>query len=351
MTTQIYSNINVRELENATVEITGQIPEETLARCRVEAVRHLSNTMHIDGFRQGHIPEHIIRGKIGDMGILEETAEIALQEAYPAIIHEHHIDAIGKPHITLTKLAPGNPLEFKATTAVMPKISLPNYKAIAQKTLEKKEDVVVEEKDVEDAILQIRKAISHAEQSKNTPQQEKTDIPDENLLPLDDAMVQKIGAFKDVADFTEKMRQNIHAEKTQQAKEKKRMEIIEAIVAQTPITLPQILIDSELGNMFAQFAGDVERADIKVEEYLKHINKTIEDLRKEWLPDAEKRSKTQLVLNTIAEKEHITVPEEELSMATTEIMKRHKDAKEENVREYVQTILINNKVFDFLEKA
>jgi len=57
------------------------------------------------------------------MTIFEEMAELALPTSYVDILIDNKIDAIGKPEVHITKLAKGNPLEFKAVTAVVPEIN------------------------------------------------------------------------------------------------------------------------------------------------------------------------------------------------------------------------------------
>lgn len=350
-----YTNIQIKNLDNAEVEITGEIPYAVVSTHRKAALKHVNETFKLDGFRPGHIPENILVAKVGEIGILEEMAEHALREAYITIIQDNKIDAIGRPHIAITKMAPQNPLGFKITTAVMPKIDVPDYKEIARDILKVHEEIVTDQKEVDDAILQIRKALHHNKSSnilgpdgKPLP---RTEIPDEELPPLDDALVASIGNFKDTADFTAKLKENIQSEKMARAKEKKRAEMLEKITGKTTFPLPHPFVENEISKMYAQFLGDLERAGIGAEEYLKQINKTPEDLRKEWLPDAERRARGELVLREIAEKEQITVPENEIKEATESLMKRHKDVSEEQIRDYVRHILTNSKVFEFLEKV
>ena len=84
---------------------------------------------------------------------------------------------------------------------------------------------------------------------------------------------------------------------------------------------------------------------------MKHIKKTEADLLKEWVPDAEKRSKFQLVLNEIARREHIEVPKEDIKKEVSHIMEHYKDADSESARIYVETILKNELVFKLLENV
>lgn len=350
-----YTNIHIENLENSEIEITGEISSEAVETYRSKALKKLNNSFTIDGFRPGHIPENVLLTKVGELGLLEEMAEYALSEAFIAIIRDNNINAIGQPHIAITKIAPKNPVEFKMTTATMPKIDLPDYKQIAKDIFNVMEEITIDQKEIDDAILQIRKAVHHHKNSgilgpdgKPLP---STETADENLPSLDDAMVASIGDFKDTADFTAKLKENIQSEKNARAKEKKRAEILEKIVHGASFPLPRPFVENEISKMYGQFLGDLEHAGIGAEEYLKQIKKTSEDLRKEWLPDAEKRARGELVLREIVLRENISVPENELAEATKLLMKRHAEATEENVRAYLQHILTNSKVFEFLEKA
>ena len=121
--------IKLTQINDTEVEKTGVIPADDISKHRSIVIAKLGDVVEIDGFRRGHIPEAILVAKIGETRILEEMAERALGDAYPVIIIEHKIDAIGRPEITITKLAEGNPLEFKIKQTIMPKLELPDFLA------------------------------------------------------------------------------------------------------------------------------------------------------------------------------------------------------------------------------
>src|SRR5206468_2318861 len=128
-----------------------------------------------------------------------------------------------------------------------------------------------------------------------------------------------------IADFKAKIKDNLKKEKEHKAIEKKRGELLEKLVSSTDIKLPQILIDNEIGRMFAQFEQDISGLGLKVEDYMKHIKKTPEDLRKDWLPDAEKRAKLNLILEEIAKKENLKADEKAIEEELSYLMKQHGD--------------------------
>lgn len=73
-------------------------------------------------------------------------------------------------------------------------------------------------------------------------------------------------------------------------------------------------------------------------------------MRKEWQPIADKRAKSQIILNNIAREQNITANEEEIKKEMENILSHHKDADRFRVRMFVETFLTNELVFQFLEK-
>ena len=125
--------IKIIKLPKSEIEIEGELEADIFENYFTKALKRLGENLKIDGFRKGKIPENILLSKIPEITILEEMAQIALNEHYPKILEEEKIDAIGRPEISITKLARKNPLGFKIKTAVLPKIKLPDYKGIAKK--------------------------------------------------------------------------------------------------------------------------------------------------------------------------------------------------------------------------
>lgn len=273
--------------ERSTVKIEGEISYAELTKYRGAALAALGKEVSIDGFRKCHIPEKVLLKRVGEMAVLTEMAERALGRIYPEILKEHNIDALGRPQISITKLAPNNPLGFSIIVAVVPEITLPDYKKIAR---------------------EIRREI---------PQEPKK-------------------ASEDTSD--------------REATAKHRAAITDRIIEMSEIDLPQVLVDAEIGQMFGQVEQDLARANLKIDDYISHIKKTREELAREWAPAAEKRAKLQLILNEIAKKEDIHAPAERVEDEVKHLLEHYKDADETRVRLYVSSMLTNDEVLTMLEK-
>ncbi len=347
------SKRNVTRHDNATVTIEGEIAHEELAKHRGAALKALGAETKLDGFRQGHVPEQILISHVGEYALLSEMAERALREHYPVLLVEEDIDAIGHPAITVTKLAAGNPLGFKITTAIMPAITLPDYKKIAA-TVSKKHpetEFSVTDEEVEMFLVNIlkekAKAIGVAD-----------DAPADAPVPtVTDETAKSLGDFPDAATLRAKAREGMTIDKKRVAAEAKRAALLEELASSTHVKLPDIVIDAEANKLFAQLSMDLERMKISVADYLSKTGKTEEDLKKEMRPDAEKRAKIQLILNEIAKTEKLFPTDDEVKKEVDHLIAHHPphdghdDARERaSATLYVTTILANEKVLGFLEK-
>ena len=358
--------MEIKKLDKSQVEITGEISAEEFASFWKKAVEDLSRSVKIDGFRPGHIPEDVLLKNIGEGAILDTAAELALQKYYPKIIVENEIEAIGRPVISITKIAKGNPLGYKIITATIPVLALPDYVSIARKIFDdsRKKEIMVEEKEVDDLIMELRRRRAHVEQSakkkaetgllveegKEQVQDIKEEKTKEEDLPLfDDAFVKTLGEFETVADFKEKMKANIKLEKESAEKETARFKTIEAINDKSEMELPDMLVENELNRGVSQMKAEVEREGLQFDEYLKGIKKTLDEIKKESRPKAEKSVRYNLIIKNIAKKESITVPDEDVAKEAQKLVEVYEGADLESAKIYVEDIMLNNKVFQFLE--
>jgi trigger factor len=353
------------------VKIVGEIPFAELENERKAAIKALGAHVELDGFRKGHVPEAMLVRHIGEMHILTEMAERAIAHMYPHIVEVHEIDPIGHPKIEITKIAPGNPLGLSMTVAVMPPVTLGNYQKIATDLNKDKATSEVTDEDIQNQVNEIlrqklayerlqKKAAARAAAeaagtdlpTPETVEAPETDLANEPLPPLTDEFVQGLGQpgqFTTVDDFKAKIKEHLAIEKGQAVTAAHRAKITDAIIESSTIELPQILIDSEINQMFAHMEEDLRRANLKPEDYLQHIKKTKEDLTKEWTPAAEKRAKLQLILNEIAKLEKITPDQEKLEAQVKELLTHYKDADPMRVYTYVASVLTNEAVMAMLE--
>lgn len=334
----IVKQFTLKKLPDSEVELTGEVPFEALAPYRSEAIEHISDGVELPGFRKGHVPTEMLIKKVGEIAILEESVEHLMRDFYPLLITEHKLEAIGRPTVAITKLAPGNPVGLTVRTTLFPTFDLPDYKKIA-KSITKEPAKDISPEDIKTAVDAVRASHAKEKDEKGAP-----------ILPeVTDEWVKTLGDFKDVMDFDEKLKGHLTTEQEQKAKEKHRIKVTEAVMEKTNIDIPKIFVESELDKMLGQMREDVKRFGMTFEDYLSRSKKTENDIRKDFAEDAKKRAKLQLTLNAIAEKENIVVPAEEIEKEAQHIIEHFKDADRERVHIYVESVIKNEKVLSMLE--
>ena len=328
----------IKNPSESEVLITCEIPAEIFEKERAIALKKIGEEVSLPGFRKGHIPEAMLLQKFGEALILEEMANLAMDRAYSEILTRHKIHAIGMPTVSVTKLAKGNPFEFTLSFPVMPEITLPDYKAIAKVIMSVDEKTEATDAEVEQAVKELCKQFA------------TKDADGKEIVPeITDELAKKFGPFENVDAFKSKVRESIAHEKTNRIREKKRMQTMEKIADGITARLPKVLIDGEIERMIGQFRHDVENMGMKFEDYLATTKKSEEEMRKEWLPDAEKRAKVQIALTRIAEAEKLEILKEDLERETKFFLEQYKDADPARVHLHLEMMLTNEKVFQFLE--
>lgn len=333
-----YQSATIKKLPESEMEITGSVSTATFAAYRSAALKNVNTAVTIAGFRPGNVPEKILIAKVGEKTILEEMAELAISDAYPAIVLDHALDPVGRPEIRITKMASDNPLEFTIRTAVMPEVTLGDYQKIARETPIAETKHTIEEKEVNEALARIKKS-NMGEGHENGGH----DHAGHDHAGHDHASF-------DTPEFRQKIREALVENKRMEAVEKRRIAMADTIIETAVMDLPRILVEKETDRIEAQFKDDISRMNVNLDDYLKSAKKTLDDLRKEWSPHAEKKAKLQLALNKIAAAEKIRAEEKEIEAEVAHILEHYKDADREQARIYATGVLSNEKVFQFLEK-
>ncbi len=341
------------KLDKSILEMLFEVPAEVWIVRETEAIEFLGQDVELDGFRKGKAPLEVLKKSLPEIMILEKTAELVIADLYPKTVGEEKIAVIGRPEVSITKLARGNALEFTVKAAVVPEVKLPDYVKIAKEEMKAESEEVTDE-DFEKALLDIRRMRAHQKMHEDNVPHEAHDhnaIDEKDLPELTDEFVQSIGAFKTVDEFKAKLRDNLKAEKLIENKNKNRSKLVERISKETTTDVPDVLVQSELDKMVMQLRETIERAGMSFDDYSKHIGKTEEDVRKDFLPDAEKRAVMELALYEIGKKEKLTPTEEAINAEVDKLIAQYPGADRNRAIAYVEQVMTNEAVFEFLEKS
>lgn len=343
-----YKILEKSDAKNSVFILTVEIEKDFVSSFREDTISDLKKDIEIDGFRKGNAPDSKVAEISGELKIWEKNTYKAINTIVPVILQEQEMNTITMPNISITKLAPNTNPEIKIELTLMPEIKLADYKKIASEIAKpKQEDLEATDKEVDDYTNYIRENRAHAKH--NHAPGEKCDH-DHELPELNDEFVKTLGDFKSVDDFKKQMKENLSKDKEMQANQKRRIQIMEKIISDSNIEMPDVLIEEEQERMLHEFKAKVESFKMNFEDYLKEIKKTEEELKKEWRADAEKRSKMNLVLPKIAREENIKADEKTVEEEVKKLKQHHPDLDDNMAKVYVTNVLTNQKVFDYLDQ-
>ena len=105
--------------------------------------------------------------------------------------------------------------------------------------------------------------------------------------------------------------------------------VIDAVVATAKVEFPPVLVEAEVQRMMNEQARQFAQQGANLEEYLKSINKTEEQLHEELHPLAARRVTQSLVLGKVAEVEKIAVDDKEIDNEIAAMLQNAADKKGE----------------------
>ncbi len=180
------------------------------------------------------------------------------------------------------------------------------------------------------------------------------EVKQEILPELNDEFAREVSPdFETLDSLRERVSTDLKLRFEEKAKIDFEERVIEAVVDHTEVDFPPVLAEVEINQILNQ---RFQRGNQELEEYLKNINKTEEELREELRPLATKRVTQSLVLGKIAEEEKIEVAESEVDAEIENMIKTDADNKDElrkffntpQARKSIERLLVTRKTIQKL---
>ena len=137
--------ITKENLDNYEVALTVELEADKLATARKTACKKLANRYNFPGFRKGKAPQHIVEQQLGKEYVMEEAADILIQEAATDALKEEGITPVTEMKPEVITNEEGKDFVFKVTFTPYPEVKLGEYKGLdIKKTVEEVTDEEVE---------------------------------------------------------------------------------------------------------------------------------------------------------------------------------------------------------------
>lgn len=175
----------------------------------------------------------------------------------------------------------------------------------------------------------------------------------------DDAFAKSLGKFENLGQLRESLRQGITNEKSIKERQRLRLAILDAIIAQGTVPAPDQMVAAELEDMVHRFSHDLRGQGIELPMYLARLNKTEEQLKNDWRAEGQRQVRIMLVLRQAAKDNGLAIGAGELDAAMnetiTELIKSGQATEAqidpERIRGALTERMIREKVLMFLEEA
>lgn len=280
---------SLSKLADGTLELTLVIPWSQVAKAYDGVVEEMVKSSQVTGFRKGKAPRKLIEEKLDKHQVYEEVLKKLIPQIYTEAVESHKLRPIVSPKIELKEASENKDWVIRALTCERPKLELGDYK----------------------------KQIQELKAGK----QKKIWVPGQEAAKT---------------------------ESTEKDRKPSLDELLTALSGVVKITLPGLLLDSEVNRLLADLIDQTKKLGLTVEQYLASTNRTAENLRSEYTEQAKKTLALEFALEEIANKEGIVVSENDID----NVIKTAKNESEKKVLEgqryYLASILRRQKTLDFL---
>ena len=144
----------------------------------------------------------------------------------------------------------------------------------------------------------------------------------QKILPvLDDEFAKDCGAYETLDQLKDKIRSELESVLKRDVEEGYKNQITERLLQMHHFDLPEVMIEREISAMVRQRLMEEQRkkgGGLSVDEHV-HVEEEAKRIQQEVAPEAKKRVKLGLILEAIADKEGVSVTEEEIQAEFTRL--------------------------------
>lgn len=137
------------------------------------------------------------------------------------------------------------------------------------------------------------------------------EIKEKELPALDDEFASEVSEFDTMAEYREDVKKNLTNKKTADAKNAKEDAVIDAIIADAKMEIPDAMLETQQKQMVEDFAQRIQSQGISMEQYMQFTGMTSATLLEQVKPQALQRIQSRLVLEAVVKAEKMEATAEE----------------------------------------
>lgn len=182
------------------------------------------------------------------------------------------------------------------------------------------------------------------------------EIKEKELPILDDEFAKDVSEFDTLEEYKESIRERLEKEAKNKEKVELENRIIEKVVEACQVDIPNVMIERQVENEINEFDYRLRLQGLDINQYLGLTNTDLDAFKEQITPIAEKRIKTDLVLEAIAKEEELEVSHEDIDKELEKLAKEYNQEDiekfKENMKkgdlEYLKSGIMRDKTIELL---
>ncbi len=153
------ADIKQVERESSKIKFRVLLSREEVEKAYSKTISILAKDIKVPGFRKGKVPPNIVRMHLGKERLASEVIDTIFSDIYKQAKKDLDFTPVGYPEILDLDLEEGKESYFDVKVDIQPEIKIPDFSEIEVEKL----NVDVDEKEVEDAISELRNSMATLE--------------------------------------------------------------------------------------------------------------------------------------------------------------------------------------------
>ncbi len=177
------------------------------------------------------------------------------------------------------------------------------------------------------------------------------------LPAIDDEFAKDVSEFDTLADYKKDIEKRISERKNAAADTDAENRLLQMIVDKCKVEIPQCMFETQIDNYIREFQYSLTYQGLKIEDYLKYTNTTMESLRDNYREKSAQAVKTRLVMEAIVKAEKIKCDAKTLNKKIKDFaedikrdFKEYKESLNERQLGYFENEVITDKLLEMLKK-
>ena len=150
------------------------------------------------------------------------------------------------------------------------------------------------------------------------------EIKVKELPELNDEFASEVSEFDTLDEYKKDIEKKLAEKKEIEANSKNEDAVVAKVVENASMEIPDKMIDAQAENMVQDMARRMQSQGLSLDMYLKYTGMTVEQMKEQARPDAEKRIRTRLVLEAVAQAENIQISDEKVDEEVAKMAEAYK---------------------------